>query len=141
MKKGFGLLLLPNITYAGGSGLAHLDPGFWILILIIALVLLGLFIYLIYYLSTIGSKPSRNQWNKDRDKITELLIGYGYQMIFSDMESGVIHYKNKKQPIEINKYQNQWFIKAEKQELQSKDIFKAHQNVGDLNESLLKFID
>lgn len=47
MKKTFTLLMSPNITFAGRSGIAHINSGFWILLFIVALVLLGLFLYFI----------------------------------------------------------------------------------------------
>lgn len=140
MKKILSLVLVPNISFAGGSGIAHINPGFWILLLIVAFAILGLVVYFIYCLLSIGKTPSRNKWYQDRNKITDALTENEFQMIFSDMESGVILYKNKDQNIEINKCQNQWFIKAEKQKLQIKGVFKAFNSVEDLNESLLMFI-
>ena len=134
------LFIAPNITFAGGSGIAHIDPVFWFLIYIVPLILIGFVFFVIYSFFAFGIMSPRRKWYKERDRITEFLSVKGFNMIFSDMESGVILYKNNEQKIEINKYKNQWFIKADKNDLKSKDVFKAHKNIEDLNESLKKFI-
>jgi hypothetical protein len=134
------LLFLPIITFAGGSGYAHLDSDFLIILFIILILILGFVFLLITSFFKYGIRSTRKKWYKDRDCITDFLSEKGFKMILSDLETGVILYKNKEQKIEINKHKNQWFIIADKNELKSKNVFKAHKNIEDLNISLMKFL-
>ena len=131
------LLMAPNISFAGGSGLAHLDPS---LILFVVSIILGLFIYFIYCLSTNDKEARKTQWTQDCDNVSETLSTKGYKLFISDREAGTIIYKNNEQKIVINKHRNKWFLKADNQGLKFKHQLKAHTSVEDLNESLLKYI-
>jgi hypothetical protein len=132
--------MVPNISFAGGSGLAHLPSFvFYIPFLLLVVFLTGAF-YFIFWLITYKQRPTRKKWYQQRDKISEALSAKEFKMIFSDMETGIILYKKGKQRIEINKHQNQWFIKGEKQDLQDKGVFKAYKKSDELIQALLKYL-